>query len=263
MAMTVAGLDDDIMNLDASVSRCGSCALYFPPPSFPSSAPSLPPWPMENQQLLSQVGCGRGKPARKIPKLVFRIWYLVCWVAGPAFVTSATCQWLMGPCQVNDIEMEDGSFQASGVAVERCRYLEQSGCVSVCVHTCKLPTQAFMMDHMGIALAIEPNYNDYSCQVPHPIPTPHTPSPPHPHPAHPLMSRCMVWRAVQVRCAPSPPSLRPRPLHSLPLHLPHCRGSHPMPHPLYAALPCVAGIGGSQLVPPPPPLGVGCPPGRG
>lgn len=28
-----------------------------------------------------------------------------------------------------------------GVAVERCRYLEQAGCVSVCINSCKVPTQ--------------------------------------------------------------------------------------------------------------------------
>ena len=26
--------------------------------------------------------------------------------------------------------------------VERCRYLEQSGCASVCLNSCKVPTQA-------------------------------------------------------------------------------------------------------------------------
>jgi hypothetical protein len=29
-----------------------------------------------------------------------------------------------------------------GVLVERCRYLEQSGCASICINSCKVPTQA-------------------------------------------------------------------------------------------------------------------------
>lgn len=28
-----------------------------------------------------------------------------------------------------------------GVLVERCRYLEQSGCASICINSCKVPTQ--------------------------------------------------------------------------------------------------------------------------
>ncbi|KAA8538567.1 hypothetical protein F0562_028239 [Nyssa sinensis] len=29
----------------------------------------------------------------------------------------------------------------SGVFVERCKYLEESKCVGICINTCKLPTQ--------------------------------------------------------------------------------------------------------------------------
>jgi hypothetical protein len=31
--------------------------------------------------------------------------------------------------------------QAQGVLVERCRYLEQAGCASICINSCKVPTQ--------------------------------------------------------------------------------------------------------------------------
>lgn len=38
-----------------------------------------------------------------------------------AQVTAWTCQWLMGPCAVNDVELADGSVgKAQGVLVERC-----------------------------------------------------------------------------------------------------------------------------------------------
>ena len=37
-----------------------------------------------------------------------------------AWVTALTCQWLMGPCSVNDVEMPDGSVaKAQGVHIER------------------------------------------------------------------------------------------------------------------------------------------------
>lgn len=81
-----------------------------------------------------------------------------------ARVTILTCQWLMGPCSINTIELRDGSSCQSGVFVERCKYLEESKCVGICVNTCKLPTQTFFKDHMGIPLFMEPNFTDYSCQ---------------------------------------------------------------------------------------------------
>ncbi|KAL8191973.1 hypothetical protein R6Q57_028094 [Mikania cordata] len=81
-----------------------------------------------------------------------------------ARVTALSCQWLMGTCTVNNVDLSDGSSLPSGVFVERCKYLEESKCVGICVNTCKLPTQEFFMDHMGVPLLMEPNFNDYSCQ---------------------------------------------------------------------------------------------------
>ncbi|KAB5569528.1 hypothetical protein DKX38_003321 [Salix brachista] len=81
-----------------------------------------------------------------------------------ARVTVITCQWLMGVCKVNSVDLPDGSSWESGVFVERCKYLEESKCVGICVNTCKLPTQTFFKDYMGIPLLMEPNFNDYSCQ---------------------------------------------------------------------------------------------------
>ncbi|XP_020414447.1 beta-carotene isomerase D27, chloroplastic isoform X2 [Prunus persica] len=81
-----------------------------------------------------------------------------------ARVTAITCEWLMGPCTVNSVDLPDGTSWNSGVFVEKCKYLEQSKCVGICLNTCKLPTQAFMKDYMGVPLVMEPNFSDYSCQ---------------------------------------------------------------------------------------------------
>mmetsp|Transcript_13575 Transcript_13575/g.39309 ORF Transcript_13575/g.39309 Transcript_13575/m.39309 type:complete len:210 (-) Transcript_13575:3415-4044(-) len=82
-----------------------------------------------------------------------------------AVATYATCQWLMGKLKLTDVELDDGRvLPAAGVKVERCRYLEQSGCASVCVNSCKVPTQAFFEEHMGVRLSMTPNYEDFSCQ---------------------------------------------------------------------------------------------------
>lgn len=45
-----------------------------------------------------------------------------------------------------------------------CRYLEEAGCASVCINSCKVPTQAFFERHMGLPLEMKPNYEDFSCQ---------------------------------------------------------------------------------------------------
>ncbi|KAA8549072.1 hypothetical protein F0562_000756 [Nyssa sinensis] len=81
-----------------------------------------------------------------------------------ARVTALSCQWLMGPCTVNSVDLPDGSSWRSGVFVERCKYLEESKCVGICINTCKLPTQTFFKDYMGVPLLMEPNFSDYSCQ---------------------------------------------------------------------------------------------------
>jgi Beta-carotene isomerase D27-like, C-terminal len=85
-----------------------------------------------------------------------------------ARVTAVLGVWLMGECIVNDIVREndeDASMgRRQGVLVIRCRFLEESQCASVCVNSCKLPTQNFFLQHMGIPLLMEPNYTDGSCQ---------------------------------------------------------------------------------------------------
>jgi hypothetical protein len=59
-----------------------------------------------------------------------------------AWITKITCAWLMGPMEMKDVPAEellqgwgDGSNQ--GIVIERCRFLEESGCASVCINTCK------------------------------------------------------------------------------------------------------------------------------
>ena len=49
------------------------------------------------------------------------------------------------------------------VKAERCRFLEAAQCASVCVNSCKAPTQAWMKDDFGLDLHIQPNYADLSC----------------------------------------------------------------------------------------------------
>ncbi|KAF5835917.1 hypothetical protein DUNSADRAFT_6674 [Dunaliella salina] len=82
-----------------------------------------------------------------------------------AWATALTCEWLMGPLKVNDVEVDGGKVGVSqGVEVQRCRYLEEAGCTSICVNSCKVPTQTFFAQEMGLPLTMTPNYETYSCQ---------------------------------------------------------------------------------------------------
>lgn len=78
------------------------------------------------------------------------------WVAGI---------WLMGDCDINNVEVDGGMIgKGQGLLVKRCRFLEESGCASVCVNSCKIPTQNFFLQDMGLPLTMTPNYETYECQ---------------------------------------------------------------------------------------------------
>ncbi len=92
---------------------------------------------------------------------------LVCelnaWFATKLFV------WLVGPCEVRSAEVPTaiGALrpQNSAVYIEKCRYLEESGCVGMCINMCKLPTQKFFTEEFGIPLTMIPNFEDFSCEM--------------------------------------------------------------------------------------------------
>jgi len=88
--------------------------------------------------------------------------------------------WLMGPMEGDDIVEVDvpkdllpftnffslpTTFKVpQSVKAERCRFLEQSNCASVCVNSCKVPSQNWLKDDFGMDLHIQPNYDDYTCR---------------------------------------------------------------------------------------------------
>ncbi|KAM3379910.1 hypothetical protein BC332_20218 [Capsicum chinense] len=72
--------------------------------------------------------------------------------------------WLVGPSEVVEVEV-DGGKQKSGVHIKKCRYLENSGCVGMCVNMCKIPTQDFFTNEFGLPLTMNPNFEDMSCEM--------------------------------------------------------------------------------------------------
>lgn len=86
-----------------------------------------------------------------------------------AWFATTMFQWLVGPCELKTVEITgaDGQLrqQNSGVQISKCRYLEDSGCVGLCVNLCKIPTQRFFTEGFGIPLTMVPNFEDFSCEM--------------------------------------------------------------------------------------------------
>jgi len=86
--------------------------------------------------------------------------------------------WLMGPMEGDDfvdVEVPQSLrnvffFLPATVRLpqtakaERCRFLEQAQCASVCVNSCKVPSQEWLTEDFGMPLHIQPNYDDFSCR---------------------------------------------------------------------------------------------------
>ncbi|KAB5573395.1 hypothetical protein DKX38_000589 [Salix brachista] len=69
-----------------------------------------------------------------------------------------------GDALVVEVEV-NGEKQKSGVHIKKCRYLENSGCVGMCVNMCKIPTQDFFTNEFGLPLTMIPNFEDMSCEM--------------------------------------------------------------------------------------------------
>ncbi|XP_031262730.1 beta-carotene isomerase D27, chloroplastic-like [Pistacia vera] len=81
-----------------------------------------------------------------------------------AALTVPFFHWLVGPSEVVEVEV-NGEKQKSGVHIKKCRYLENSGCVGMCVNMCKIPTQDFFTNEFGLPLTMIPNFEDMSCEM--------------------------------------------------------------------------------------------------
>jgi hypothetical protein len=49
---------------------------------------------------------------------------------------------------------------ANSVKIERCRYLESVQCKGACANICKLPTQTFFTEDLGMPVTMVPNFDD-------------------------------------------------------------------------------------------------------
>jgi hypothetical protein len=85
-----------------------------------------------------------------------------------AWFAAKLFEWLVGPCELRQVEIQSAGLvklQTSQVHIQKCRYLEQSNCVGMCINMCKLPTQTFFTEGFGIPLTMTPNFEDFSCEM--------------------------------------------------------------------------------------------------
>ena len=85
------------------------------------------------------------------------------WFYAPAltsWVTPTFLQFLVGPSRANF--RKDGEL--GGLIVEKCKFLQESGCKGLCLHQCKIPAQEFFAETLGLSLSVEPNFATQECQ---------------------------------------------------------------------------------------------------
>lgn len=77
-----------------------------------------------------------------------------------AAITVAVFEFFVGPCEI--VAREDDGFMGA-VKVRKCRYLESCGCTASCVNVCKIPTQNYFRECLGLDATLAPNHTDGSC----------------------------------------------------------------------------------------------------
>lgn len=122
----------------------------------------------EQQQLVSRVLKSLvPTPILAVIRTLFSPTRQVCELN--AWFATVLFEWLVGPCEVRTVEVigpkGEGRSQRSGVHIKKCRYLEQSRCVGLCINLCKVPTQDFFTQEFGIPLTMTPNFEDFSCEM--------------------------------------------------------------------------------------------------
>ncbi|XP_015891384.3 beta-carotene isomerase D27, chloroplastic [Ziziphus jujuba] len=81
-----------------------------------------------------------------------------------AIFTTLFFAWLVGPCEVRESEL-NGRREKNVVRIKKCRFLEQTNCVGMCNNLCKIPSQTFIKESLGMPVYMVPNFEDMSCEM--------------------------------------------------------------------------------------------------
>lgn len=102
------------------------------------------------------------------------------WLQNAAFVAvfHTLFPWLMGPIEGDDFTevklppmlrrvlffLPESVQVPQSIKAERCRFLENAQCASVCVNSCKVPVQEWLGSDFAMPVHVQPNYDDFSCR---------------------------------------------------------------------------------------------------
>lgn len=51
----------------------------------------------------------------------------------------------------------NGSREKNAVYVKKCRFLEETNCAGMCINLCKIPTQSFIKNTLGMPVNMIPS----------------------------------------------------------------------------------------------------------
>lgn len=87
---------------------------------------------------------------------------------GLAALSETLFPFLVGRCTVEKWQHAEGTSEeetwASKVVIERCRFLEASGCKGMCVGLCKRPSEAYFAS-LGLPVSFTPDFETGSCEM--------------------------------------------------------------------------------------------------
>ncbi|RDX89727.1 Beta-carotene isomerase D27, chloroplastic, partial [Mucuna pruriens] len=81
-----------------------------------------------------------------------------------AAFTTLFFAWLVGHSEVRESEV-NGRREKNVVYIPKCRFLEETNCVGMCINLCKMPSQSFIKDSLGMPVNMVPNFDDMSCEM--------------------------------------------------------------------------------------------------
>ncbi|KAJ1385531.1 hypothetical protein SESBI_41596 [Sesbania bispinosa] len=93
-----------------------------------------------------------------------------------AVFTTLFFAWLIGPSEgpvpimqkISDLVRESevkGRREKNVVYIKKCRFLEETNCVGMCTNLCKMPSQSFIKESLGMPVNMVPNFDDMSCEM--------------------------------------------------------------------------------------------------
>jgi hypothetical protein len=81
------------------------------------------------------------------------------------FFTPFLFPFLVGRSKTEAWTHPSGEVWTTRVKIEKCRFLEVAECKGMCIGLCKMPTEAFFNNELGLPVSLLPDFEDGSCTM--------------------------------------------------------------------------------------------------